>query len=71
MATRAYIIELKFGITQWQAWFEGEDSPSGEARWKEAVKGLNDVGDSCTDSQEFFKKAVAHFRDYGFPRIPK
>lgn len=66
---RAYIINLKFDTSLRKVWFEGEDSPEGEMKFNEAIKGLSKIGDGCKESREFFMKAINQFQEHGFTRI--
>ena len=68
---KAYIINLKFGITRRQIWFSAEDNKETEQKWCDAYKTLDIVGDACTEPQEFYEKAIAHYNSYGFTRIAK
>ena len=68
---KSYIVNLKFGSTQWQVWFSGEDNQEAENKWKNALMTLESVGDECADPQEFLQKAVEHFKKSGFIRIMK
>lgn len=71
MADKPYIINLKFGTWQNQLWFSGEDSDIAENKWVDAKRALEILGDTCTNSNEFYNKAVANFESYGFTQIQK
>lgn len=72
MADNVFIIDLAFGTWQNQVWFcdtEGEDNS--DRRWTDAKQELENVGDHCSNSNEFFNEAVKHFEKYGFVRIQR
>lgn len=71
MKTKAYIINLRFDLWENQLWLVGEDNEIAENNWVEAKKSLDKIGDNCTNSNEFFKKAIEHFEEYGFVRVQK
>lgn len=72
MAKQTYIIDLAFGTWQNQVWFcDTGDDESAERRWTDAKQTLEDVGDHCSNSNEFFNEAVKHFDKYGFTRIQR
>lgn len=71
MKTKAYIINLKFGIWENQLWLVGEDSPECEKKWEDAKAALDDIAKVSRGSGEFFAKAIDHFDSYGFTRIQK
>lgn len=71
MAKKTYIINLQFGTWTNQLWFSGEDSEIAQNKWADAKRELERIGDSCSNSNEFFLKAVAHFESCGFTRIQK
>ncbi len=66
---KPYIINLQFGTWQNQLWFMGDEGRDEE--FSRAEKGLDEIGDSCTNSSDFFDKAVKHFEGLGFARIYK
>ena len=66
---KSYIANLRYGTTQMRVWFMGEDSIESEEAWKDALKSLEAIGDSCNDAQEFFLRAISNFKDHGFLRI--
>ena len=68
---KAYISNLKFGNVNWQIWFMGNDDEETNEKWREAHRGLNAVGDSCTTPDEFYSKALEHFKSFGFIHVPK
>lgn len=68
---KAYICNLKFETVRWQLWFMAEDDDETNEKWREALRGLNAVGDSCTTPEEFYEKAIAHFEAVGFARVAK
>lgn len=68
---KAYIANLKFGITQKQIWFMAEDNEEMNEKWKTACRQLNEVGDKCTEPTEFFSSAIEHFNSFGFIQIAK
>lgn len=72
MAKQTFIIDLAFGTWQNQIWFcdIGEDE-SAERRWTDAKQALEEVGEHCSNSNEFFNEAVKHFEKYGFTRIQR
>ncbi len=71
MKTKAYIIDLKYGIWENQLWLKAENSPEYEELWERAKSELGTVAEKCRNSGEFFAKAIEHFRSYGFIRIQK
>jgi len=68
---KAYISNLKFGNVNWQLWFMGEDDEATNEKWREAHRGLNAVGDACATPDEFYTKALEHFKSFGFIHVPK
>ena len=66
---KAYIANLKFDITQRQIWFMGEDNDETSQKWRDACRGLNEVGDKCTEPVEFFEAAIKHFEKFGFVHV--
>lgn len=66
---KAYILNMKYGITQWRVWFAGEDDLSTQKQWELAREQLEIVGDECQNSQEFFKRAIQLFESFGFVHI--
>lgn len=71
---KAYIINLTFGTWQNQLWFCGTENEDGENLdddFEKAKQTLEMVGNECSNSNEFFYKAVEHFKSYGFSRIQK
>ena len=66
---KAYILNLKYGITQWRVWFVGEDNSYTQEQWELAQGKLEEVGDEYESSQEFFKKTVKLFESFGFVHI--
>lgn len=64
---KAYIINIKFGIKQWQVWFMGDAAK--EEEWISAVEYLDVIGDSCRDADEFYDKVIEHFQHSGFTHI--
>ncbi len=71
MKSKAYIINLKYGIWENQLWLVGKDTPECEKTWEEAKAGLGEVAEKSRSSGEFFSKAIEHFNSYGFTRIQK
>lgn len=71
MIKKSYIINLVFGTWQNQSWFSGNDDELTQIRWEVAKKGLAEVAEGCTNSNDFFNKAIQHFENYGFSRIQK
>lgn len=68
---KPYIIGLKFGTWRNEVWFSAEDSEEMNHKWKEAVDGLEEVGNSYTNSNEFLTAAVEYFEEKGFSRIQR
>ena len=68
---KGYSIRLRFGTMIKDLYFQIEDENGADAKWEEAAKGLESIGDSCTNGSEFFKKAIAHYANFGFWRIEK
>lgn len=68
---KTYIINLKFDTWENQLWLVGEDSEIAENNWASAKVSLENVGAACTNSNDFFKKAIEHFNEYGFKRVQK
>lgn len=68
---KAYSIRLKFGIAIKDLRFQAEDTEEMKQRWEDACSTLEEVGDSCTESSEFFEKAAQHYVKYGFERTAK
>ena len=50
---KPYIIGFKFGTWRNEVWFSAEDNEEMNKKWKEAVDGLEEVGNSYTNSNEF------------------
>lgn len=71
VAEKNYIVDLAFDTWHNQTWFVAEDCGENDRKWQEALRSLDSVGDSCTNSNEFMEKAVEHFNSYGFERIRK
>ncbi|MBP3923242.1 MAG: hypothetical protein J6D27_09760 [Ruminiclostridium sp.] len=69
--TKAYIINLKYGIWENQLWLEAEDSPSMQSAFEKAKQGLEEVAQGSQNSSDFFNKAIEHFALFGFDRIQK
>lgn len=61
---RAYILNIKFGIKQWRIWFIG--AVSKDAEWNIALKALDEIGNSCSNPDEFYRKVIQHFQNAGF-----
>lgn len=70
MSNDDYSILLKFNEDRLDVMFMAEKDGMQE-KFIEARKGLTPIGDSCETSREFFKKAIDHFRSYGFYRIKR
>lgn len=68
---KAYIANLRFKFNQWQLWFMAEDNEEMNNKWKEACSKLNEVGDKCTETDEFYAATIAHFESFGFAHIAK
>lgn len=68
---KAYIANLKFGVMRRQLWFSGKDDAETEAKWQDALTALDQAAETCFTVQEFYKRAVRHFRAYGFQHIAK
>ncbi len=68
---KAYICNLKFETIRWQLWFLAQDDSATEERWREALRGLGSVGDSCSTAEEFYAKAISHFEKQGFAHVAK
>lgn len=68
---KAYSIRLKFGIAIKDLRFQAEDSEEMKQKWEQACSTLDEVGDCCTDSVDFFEKATQHYVKYGFERTAK
>ncbi len=72
MAENVYIIDLAFGTWQNQVWFcDMEQDNDADRRWTDAKQSLEDVGDHCSNANEFFNEAVKHFKKFGFIRIQR
>lgn len=71
MNTKAYIINLKFGIWENQLWLEAEDTAEKAEDWKAAQQGLDGIAKNCHNSGEYFSKAIEHFESHGFSRIQR
>lgn len=72
MAKNTYIIDLAFGTWQNRVWFcDMGEVDSSDRRWTDAKQALEDVGEHCSNPNEFFKEAVKHFEKYGFARIER
>lgn len=71
MMEKAYIVNVRFKFTQWQLWFMAEDNEVMNNKWREACSKLDEVGDKCTETDEFYSAAVAHFESYGFAHVAK
>ena len=72
MVKETYIIDLAFGTWQNQIWLcDKQDAESSEMRWTDAKQSLEDVGEHCSNSNEFFNEAVKHFEKFGFVRIQR
>lgn len=68
---KPYIIGLKFDTWRNEIWFSAEDDAETEKKWEEAVKGLEEIGNTCTSSNEFLPAAVEYFEEKGFSRIQR
>ncbi len=68
---KPYIVTLTFGTTQRQIWFSGEDTEEYEEKYREAMQGITEIGDSCSVASEFYSKVIAHFESYGFKLAAK
>lgn len=66
---KAYIIKIKYKITEWRIWFMDEDTDSAELRWNKALNELEQIGANCSDSNNFYNAAVENFKKYGFKLI--
>lgn len=72
MADGTYIIDLAFGTWQNQIWLcDKEEADSVDRRWTDAKQSLEEVGEHCANSNEFFNEAVKHFEKFGFVRIQR
>ncbi len=69
MKTKAYIINIKFGIWENRLWFEAEDSPKMQTAWENAIRSLDGVAKQSVGSGDYFVKATEHFSNAGFDRI--
>lgn len=69
--TVPYIINLVFGTWHNQVWFSGNDDELTLIRWNVAKSGLETIGEECSNSNDFFNRAVEHFESYGFIRTQK
>lgn len=63
---KAYIIKIKYKITEWRVWFMAEDTDTSELRWNKALNELEQIGANCSDSYNFYNAVVEHFKKYGF-----
>ena len=68
---KPYIIGFKFGTWRNEVWFSAEDNEEMNKKWKEAVDGLEEVGNSYTNSNEFLTASVEYFEEKGFSRIQR
>lgn len=68
---KAYICNLKFDTVRWQLWFMAQDDSKTEAEWREALRGIGAVGDSCRTPEEFYAKVISHFEYHGFAHVAK
>jgi hypothetical protein len=71
MVEKAYVANFMFGISQRQIWFMGEESPIYEEKWKDAMKKINEIGDSSTNAEEFYNRVIKNIECFGFIRIAK
>ena len=69
--TKAFIITLKLGNRQTQAFFQGKDTKQGNENFKNTCLLLNKVEDTSIDWNDFFNRAIELFRNNGFIRIAK
>jgi len=63
---KPYILNLRFDTNERQIWFSGEDNEEYKEKYREALKGIKEIGDSCTVASDFYTKVIAHFESYGF-----
>ncbi|MBE5850295.1 MAG: hypothetical protein E7298_09080 [Lachnospiraceae bacterium] len=68
---KRYSIRLKFELMMKDLYFQTEETDDSDERWEKACAGLEQVGDSCSSGPEFFEKAAAHYKSFGFERIAK
>ncbi len=71
LRTKAYIINLKYGIWENQLWLEAADTPAMQLAFEKAKNGLSEVAENSQNSSDFFNKAIEHFATFGFDRIQK
>lgn len=69
--TKAYIINLKYGIWENQLWLEAQDAPAMQLAFEKAKNELCKVAENSQNSSDFFTKAIEHFASFGFDRIQK
>lgn len=68
---KLYIITLRFQNQEKRLYLVGEDSDSGQKKYKEAVEGIDAIGEKGKDFPEFLQSCIEHFQRYGFVRIKK
>lgn len=66
---KAHILNAKFGTTNWRIWFMSDDADDMDRKWKEALKGLNELGERCSSPHEFYIKTINHFQSFGFCNV--
>jgi hypothetical protein len=68
---KTYIANLKFNLAHRQIWFMGEDNEEMNRKWKIACEQLGKIGDSCSETSDFFSAAINHFQSFGFVQVAK
>lgn len=66
---KVYQAQLKYGLTEWQPWFEGEDTAASD--WTAAISGLEAIAQESAKPNEYYEKAIARIASAGFVHIPK
>lgn len=66
---RAYIVNFWFNSIKYRAWFMADDTKEKEEDLQKAMERLDDIKKTCSDGEEFFKKAIEHIQKYGFIRV--
>jgi hypothetical protein len=68
---KSYIVNLKYETRYWQLWFVAEDNASTVKKWENCLKNIPVLGESCNETNEFYKAAVSMFCKAGFTMICK
>lgn len=68
---KMYILPLKWGTWRKRLYFGGKADEQTEVLFKESFRGLGELGDNATNAQDFFAKAIEHYKKAGFYHVKR